>query len=295
MHLTELFRTLGKKGPMRISGVQPKLPIHLVCEKGNNPILTLGTLRNSCSYIKSPSFPNLVENEWASMELARRVGLPTAAVRQIEFRKNNYFPGRALLIERYDISRKKDLDQYGSSLRLALQQDAASLLKLFRQDKYKTSAEQIADAMIEVGVDFDQMNLYLKHLLFSWIIGNGDLHAKNVSIISWLAPGKFGAAPAQKLVTYSPLYDLVNTRVHLKGDKFAITINGKNDKFKIKDFAIVAERWGFTKVLVSDIATKLANDIRNNLEEVLELSELPIEQQVKYSSIVDVNIKSMKL
>ncbi|MBI4533147.1 MAG: type II toxin-antitoxin system HipA family toxin [Candidatus Melainabacteria bacterium] len=296
--LQDLFRNLGKKGPMRISGIQPKLPISLVHEKGNDPTLTVGTLRNSCSYIlkyQSPLFPNLVENEWATMELARRVGLPTAAVRQVEFRGKTLFPGRALLIERYDIPGKQELDEHDSSLRLALQQDAASLLKLYRQGKYDTSAERVADVLMGAGLSPEQMELYLKHLLFSWMVGNGDLHAKNVSIIIWLAPGQLGATPAPYAVAYSPLYDLVNTRIHLPGDRSAFSINGKNDRLKVKDFAAVAARWGVAKAVVSDVAEELANGIRNELRAVLDSSGLSLEQQTGYSSVVKASLASMQL
>ncbi len=297
-NLQELFRNLGKKGPMRISGIQPKLPISLERDAGKEPVLKIGTFKNSCSYIlkyQSALFPNLVENEWATMELAHRAGLPTAPVRQVEFKGKSLFPGRALLIERYDIPDKHLLDDLNSSLRLALQQDAASLLKLYRQDKYDTSAERVTDALKEAGLGPDQLDIYLKHLLFSWMVGNGDLHAKNVSIIVRLLPGQLGGVPIPDMVAYSPLYDLVNTRIHLPGDRFAFPINGKNDKLKVKDFAAIAGRWGHEKSEVTELAQILAVSIRGQLPEVLELSGLPLEQQIKYSSIVESNLASMQL
>lgn len=297
-NLQDVFRNLGKKGPMRISGIQPKLPISLVQEREKDPQLKIGTFRNSCSYIlkyQSPLFPYLVENEWATMELAHRIGLPTAPVKQVEFRGKSVFPGRALLIERYDIPRKKQLDELDSSVRLALQQDASSLLKLYRQDKYDTSAERVADALMAAGLTPEQLNIYLQHLLFSWMVGNGDLHAKNVSIIMWLLPGQLGGAPTPDTVAYSPLYDLVNTRIHIAGDRFAFPINGKNDKLKIKDFAAVASRWGLEKSAVSALAQSLAEGIRRELPKILELSGLPPDQQTQYSTIVESNFVSMQL
>lgn len=297
-NLQEVFRNLGKKGPMRISGIQPKLPISLESQREKDPELKIGTFRNSCSYIlkyQSPLFPNLVENEWATMELARRIGLPTAPVKQVEFRRKSLFPGRALLIERYDIPRKQKLAELDSSVRLALQQDAASLLKLYRQDKYDTSAERVADALRAAGLAPDQLNLYLQHLLFSWMVGNGDLHAKNVSIIMWYRPGQLGGAPVLDTVAYSPLYDLVNTQIHISGDRFAFPINGKNDKLKIKDFAAVANRWGLEKSTVSSFAQSIADGIRRELPKILELSGLPSEQQAQYLSIVQSNFASMQL
>ena len=85
---------------------------------------------------------------------------------------------------------------------------------------------------------------------------------KDVSIILWLVPGQLGATPAPHAVAYSPLYDLVNTRVHLPGDRFAFPINGKNDMLKIKDLAAVAARWGRAKSDVVNIATELAQRIQ---------------------------------
>jgi HipA-like protein len=297
-NLQEVFRNLGKKGPMRISGIQPKLPISLQREREKDPELKIGTFRNSCSYIlkyQSPLFPYLVENEWATMELAHRIGLPTAPVKQVEFRGKSVFPGRALLIERYDIPRKKQLNELDSSVRLALQQDAASLLKIYRQDKYDTSAERVTDTLIAAGLKPEQLNLYLQHLFFSWMVGNGDLHAKNVSIIMWLRPGQLGGMPTPDTVAYSPLYDLVNTRIHIAGDRFAFPLNGKNDKLKIQDFAAVANRWRLEKSAVTAIAQTLAEGIKRELPKILELSGLPTEQQTKYSSIVESNLASMQL
>jgi hypothetical protein len=45
----------------------------------------------------------LVENEWATMELARRIGLASPDVRMVEFEAGSRLKGRALLIERFDI------------------------------------------------------------------------------------------------------------------------------------------------------------------------------------------------
>ncbi|NJL71935.1 MAG: type II toxin-antitoxin system HipA family toxin [Candidatus Competibacteraceae bacterium] len=297
-NLQEVFRNLGKKGPMRISGIQPKLPISLLREREKDPEFKIGTFRNSCSYIlkyQSPHFPNLVENEWATMELAHRIGLPTAPVKQVEFRGKSVFPGRALLIERYDIPRKKQLDELDSSVRLALQQDAASLLKLYRQDKYDTSAERVADALIEAGLKPEQLTLYFATPFVLLDRGEWRSARKECLHIMWLLPGQLGGMPAPDTVAYSPLYDLVNTRIHIAGDRFAFPINGKNDKLKIKDFAAVAARWGLERSAVYALAQSLAESITRELPKVLELSGLPSDQQILYSSIVNSNLVSMQL
>jgi serine/threonine-protein kinase HipA len=129
-------------------------------------------------------------------------------------------------------------------------------------------------------------------LVFSWLIANGDLHAKNISVIRWLTPGKLGLYPELASTTYSPIYDLVNTRIYIAGDKFAISVNGRNDKLRKKDFVAIAERWGGTKVLVSQIMQELASNIRENLDEVMDQSLLPSELSQTYRDAVTANIDS---
>jgi len=293
--LQDVMRGLGSKGPVRVSGVQAKLPVALSMHKGQ-PKLELGVLANSCSHIikyQSPTFSNMVENEWATMELARRAGLNVATVRMINAtNKTALFPGRALLIERYDVPGKRDLEEMHPSLKLALQEDAASLLYLSRLDKYGTSAERVAKELVDLNLSEADLWLYLSHLIFSWFLANGDLHAKNISVIKWLSPGKLGLYPELADIAYSPIYDLVNTRIYIDGDKFAITINGRNDKIKRKDFAAVAARWGGSKELVWQIMQDLAKSIQDNIDEVLELSLLSEELSQKYRDAVIANVET---
>jgi serine/threonine-protein kinase HipA len=293
--LQDVMRGLGSKGPVRVSGVQAKLPVALSMHQSHAK-LELGVLGNSCSHIikyQSPTFLNMVENEWATMELARRAGLNVATVRMIDAtNKTDLFSGRALLIERYDVPGKRNLEEMHHSLKLALQEDAASLLFLSRADKYGTSAERVAKMLVDLKLNEPDLWLYLSHLVFSWFVANGDLHAKNISVIRWLRPGKLGFYPELSDITYSPIYDLVNTRIYLAGDKFAITINGRNDKLKRKDFAAVADRWGGTKEQVLQVMQNLAKSIQENIDEVLKQSHLSEELSHKYRDTVIANIKT---
>jgi serine/threonine-protein kinase HipA len=293
--LQDVMRGLGSKGPVRVSGVQAKLPVALSMHKAH-PKLELGVLGNSCSHIikyQSPTFPSMVENEWATMELARRAGLNVAVVRMIDAsNKTDLFPGRALLIERYDVPGKRNLEEMHSGLKLALQEDAASLLYLARADKYGTSAERVAKKLVDLKLTEADLWLYLSHLIFSWFVANGDLHAKNISVIKWLSPGKLGLYPELSDVTYSPIYDLVNTRIYLPGDKFAIALNGRNDKILRKVFVAVADKWDGSKERVLQIMQDLAASIQENIDEVLEQSQLSEDLSLKYRDAVVANIET---
>jgi serine/threonine-protein kinase HipA len=102
----------------------------------------------------------------------------------VRFQDDSQYKGRSLLIERYDIPDRTQLEASGATL--FLQEDACSLLSLRRDQKYDTSLERVAAALISAGVDVDGeqgMPQFLRLVVFSWIVGNGDLHAKNVSIL----------------------------------------------------------------------------------------------------------------
>ena len=100
-----LWIELREKSGVRLSGVQPKLPVGLRRE-GNELTLALGDLRAPCTHLlklQSPMYGQLVENEWATMELARQAGLPFPTVRQVEITGEGKRGELALLVERYDI------------------------------------------------------------------------------------------------------------------------------------------------------------------------------------------------
>ena len=62
----------------------------------------------------------------------------------------------------------------------------------------------------------------MRQLLFSWWVGNGDLHLKNLSLI----------IDDAGLIRFSPAYDLVATQLVIPGDKLALPIAGRDQKIK---------------------------------------------------------------
>lgn len=285
----DLWRRTQADGPLRISGVQAKLPVSLTEAKGTLRV-GLGDLRHPATHIlKYPSsdFPQIVENEWATMELARRVGLNTASVAMVQFPAESRFRnrGRSLLIERYDIPARTALHRNPSSLRLMLQEDACSLLLLPRAAKYSTSMERIATALHEAGVPEDPKKnglwLFLRQVIFSWIVGNGDLHAKNVAVMRFLRPEPLGRAPSVERVELTPLYDLLNTRLYIRNDEFALPVDGRQQNLRPKNFVALANRWGGARAEVLTAIEELGTGVRAHLDDVLNesgLSELFADQ-----------------
>ena len=292
-----LWRRTRADGPLRLSGVQAKLPVSLF-EDGEGFVIRIGDLRHACTHIlKVPSHhEGLIENEWATMELARRINLPVAEAVMVEFQQKSLYDGRFLLVERYDIPDRATLETRTSHATLVLQEDACSLLLLRREQKYRTSMERIAGALSAAGVDPSSENglrRLLQLALFSWIVANGDLHAKNVSILRRFRTGRPGEAPVPEGVTLAPFNDLVNTRLHIPGDEFAIPIDGKRNNLRLKSFERLGSRWGMSRDEVRRDAERIMQSVGTHLGSVLAESGLSDALQGRYAAIVDDNIRAL--
>lgn len=283
----ELWEELRKRGATRLSGVQPKLPVHLR-ERNGGLELDLGGHNNTTTHIlklPSPIYPELVENEWATMELARRVGLSVAPVRRVCFQEGSKLGEPGLLIERFDIP-----DSLEGAGRLLLLEDGASLLGLPRIDKYRPSLERVTTMLLGLGLGPEGMEQFLDHVAFSWLVGNGDLHAKNLSILHEIEADQFGRSPSAVGVRYSPLYDLVNTRVVLPGDYYALSLNGKRNNLRLSDFVTLADRCGLDRADSKERIFDLAQRVMAHVGDALDASGLSEQRCVSYRTIVQDNV-----
>ncbi|HET6340684.1 MAG TPA: HipA domain-containing protein [Gemmatimonadota bacterium] len=286
----ELWLELRRRGATRLSGVQAKLPIHLDT-KGPFLRLDLAGLENPSTHIlkfRSQDYPEIVQNEWATMELARRIGLPTPTVRLVAFQEESPFETPGLLIERFDLPSAGEEPEL-----LFLLEDAASVLGLTRDEKYQTSLERVLDGLKSAGLPEDSFDTFLDHVVFSWLVGNGDLHAKNISILRRFRPGSLGAPPEPVGIEYSPLYDLLNTAIVIRGDLFALPVNGRANNLRSRDFASLARRLDRQDAASTNRIDRIVEGLLENLDQVLEASGLSVESHESYRSIVRSRIESL--
>lgn len=281
---------LKRQGATRLSGVQPKLPVHLT---PSDPGLQIGighSATTSTHILKLPSaeFPQLVDNEWTTMELARQVGMRVPLLRRVEFPSNSELRSPGLLIERFDIPRS-----LSSLSEVVILEEAATLLGIARDDKYDVSLERVAAALIAAGLNTDEMDHFGDHVVFSWITGNGDMHAKNIAILRSIDPGTLGKSPRIMGAHYSPIYDLVNTTLVIRGDLFALSANGKRNNLRVNDFAAITRYWGRTREETRARVGSLSERIASRLHTVLDRSHLTDNLREKYEHTVQERIKAL--
>jgi serine/threonine-protein kinase HipA len=145
---------------------------------------------------------------------------------------------------------------------------------------------------MKIGVPSDDLLTHFDHVAYSWIIGNGDLHAKNIAVLHLVRPGRLGSPPSPTGVRYAPLYDLVCTKLVLSGDDFALTLNGKRNKIRIADFRSLGQRIGMSRSGVSSRLEDLARRVRGHIAETVRVSEMTRELQDRLLGIVERNIQT---
>lgn len=226
-----------------LAGVQDKVSADRIS-------LPLSIKKKNKSYIlklASQEFPDIVRNEMTCLQIAKACGLN---VNQAKIVTDSH-QVEALLVERFDrewLSESKKWDRFH-------QEDACQFLDRYPADKYRISFQEIAEGVVEFATspEIEILNL-LKLKAFSYLIGNGDLHAKNISLL------QKGEQSAHQL---SPFYDIICTALY--GDqKMAIFFDGKNQNLKRKNFIEFGKRYDLPEEAVVSMLNKLVKLFEKN-------------------------------
>lgn len=169
-----------------------------------------------------PDKPRLVENEHFFMTMAKECGVDVAKTRLVHDRDG----AAGLLVERFD--RKRE----GRQWRGIHQEDACQFLDRYPADKYRLSTSDLARGLDLCPSPVAECARLIEVVAFSYLVGNGDLHGKNVSISS--------SGGARQL---SPAYDLLSTRPY-EDLKLALKFEGRDDHVKRAHFIEFGKRFG---------------------------------------------------
>lgn len=233
---TELISEINKNiGKMSISGAQVKASVKLNKRENIIEIVQLGG-----THILKPEpgeYPELPHNENICMNMAEMLGIdvPPHGLFYLADKKICY------------IIRRFDRDTNGGKTHV---EDMAQLLGLPSDSKYESSLEKTGTAILKYSRRpyLDLVN-FLERVVFCFLIGNGDMHLKNWSLIS--IEGGY---------QLSPCYDLISSKLYLPyEDESALTINGKRNKLQLSDFNELAAYLKIEKRSFSNIIDKMKN------------------------------------
>jgi serine/threonine-protein kinase HipA len=194
--------------------------------------------------LEPEEYPRLVANEHFFMTVARDVGLDVPAVRLLQDADGR--PG--LLVDRFDRGWSSD----GRLVKFA-QEDACQLLDRYPADKYRVSLREIGQALELCTAPAPERLRLLQLLAFGYLIGNGDLHAKNISVRT-----------AKGLVRLAPGYDLLSTLPY-GDDTMALPIEGRDKRWKRTDLVAFGTRIGVRAPATERMLTTLIGRLRRRL------------------------------
>lgn len=212
-----------------VPGVQKKLSLHL--SKAPEPRLTL--VNYPTGYILKPQtddYKALPEMEYLVMQMAKASGIKTVPFALVKLPSQN--DAFAYITKRIDRNNGQILAM----------EDFCQLDGRLTEDKYRGSYERCGKIITQYSVleGLDLTELFLR-IVFSFAVGNSDMHLKNFSMIE--------TAEASTKYTLSAAYDMLSTNIIIPSDKeeLALTINGKKHNIRYKDFMVYADNIGLPK------------------------------------------------
>lgn len=267
--LTALALENTGKG-VTVPGVQKKLSLHLLSDTAS-PRLTL--VDYPTGYILKPQvadFEALPQAEHLVMSMADATGIATVP--------------HALICQNGEIAYlTKRIDRrFGkNSVELLAMEDFCQLDRRLTEDKYRGSYERCAKVIRQYSSrkQLDLSELFLR-LVFSYVVGNSDMHLKNFSLIEpEVGSGRY---------VLSAAYDLLPVNVVMPEDteEFALAMNGKKRNLCKKDFLVFADACGIQK----NAAEKMIAKVLSMKERYLLLCEeslLPDRLKQRFAALME--------
>lgn len=262
--LEELANDTVNKG-LTIPGVQKKLSLHLSNEQGAR----LTIINYPTGYILKPQTEEYVflpEYEDLAMRLAKIAGIQTVPHALVKMNGKYAY-----------ITKRIDRNIEENSVRMHAMEDFCQLSNRLTQDKYKGSYEgcgRIIDKYSsQPGLDMSELFI---RVVFSFIIGNSDMHLKNFSLIE--------EEPASRKYRLSKAYDMLPVNIIIPADEeqFALTMNGKKRNIRKKDFYLLAKTCGIPDKAAEKMMEKLCL-LKDKYLDECEQSYLPqdLKERVK--------------
>lgn len=263
---------MRKRDPS-IAGVQNKISAQMI----SFPVAITGKKKRYILKLSSKDFPKIVENEHFFMCLAKRCGVTSVDTKIVYDSEKK----SALLVERFDRVYDNELHQ----VRALSQEDACQFLGRYPQDKYRLSVKEIAHGIAEYcSYPVIQVAELLRLVLFSYLIANGDLHAKNISILEH---------PDLALHILAPGYDLLSTLPY-GDDRMALRIAGRDKNIRLKDFIDFGESFGVREKALRSLFALVTAEVAASVDDIDQIG-LPDKKTVHLKKVIKERVKAFDI
>ena len=220
-----------------------------------------------------PTHPNVPANEYTIMRLAAAAGIQTPEVKLVKLDDIDLgdlvglsipqWETWAYAIKRYDRSHNENEEG------CVHVEDFAQVFNVYADQEYKaTNYDTVGRLIFDLFPNrFEQLAEFVRRLVVNILIGNGDAHLKNWSVIY------------QDKVTprLSPAYDLVSTIHYVQNDSLALNLGG-GKRFESIDeshFDRLARRMEAPSKFVLDIVKETVTTARKEWPGIIREVGLP--------------------
>lgn len=279
--LTRIAVESTSKG-FTVPGVQKKMSLHLT-KGADHPRLTL--VDYPTGFILKPQtkeYEALPEAEYLVMQMARISGIATVPFALIK--TQGKAADKAYITRRIDRALSSGKQP---NLQLLAMEDFCQLAQRLTEDKYRGSYERCAKIIAQFsdrpGLDLSELFM---RVVFSFIVGNSDMHLKNFSLIET-------AACSQRYVL-SAAYDMLPVNVILPDDdeQMALTLNGKKRNLRRNDFLKFAQSSDISSEAAAKMIRKLVSLYPRYLAMCQE-SYLPSKLKERFCTVMEERIAAL--
>lgn len=249
-----------------IPGVQRKLSLNIEKQINEPSRLTIVGALGGSHILKPPTeeYPEMPELENLTMHLAKFNGISTAA------------HGLILMKDQSLAYITKRFDRYGTQKKLAVE-DLCQLSELPVENKYKSTSEKAGKVIRKYSSNpGDDLLKFFEILLFSFLVGNSDMHLKNFSLIT----------SQDDNVGMSPAYDLLATQLLLTDhEELALSLGGKKTNIKSETFFELGKNLKIPEKVVKN-AISMHGQSKDRLKLEIEKSILSETKKAEFIKLI---------
>lgn len=250
-----------------LAGVQLKFSA-VKDAKGGLTVPATGAGGSFIVKLPSQAYSQVPENEFSMMTLARSVGITVPPIDLVDISTISNLPediaevgSKAFVIERFD--RLPD----GQLIHI---EDFAQVFDVYPDDKYDKANMRSIARVLAAESDDDDIAELVRRMTFNTLIGNGDMHLKNWSLIY----------PDRRNAALAPAYDFVSTIPYIPNDAAALNVSREKafSSFSADELAHFAAKTAIAERLVLDTARETVVRFRERW--AAEKNHLPMNRAV---------------
>lgn len=216
-----------------------------------------------------PTHPDVPANEYTMMRLAAAAGIQTPDVKMVKLDDIDLTGLRGLSIPKWE-TRAYAVKRYDRTAEGRVHvEDFAQVFNVYADQEYKaTNYDTIGRLIFDLFPNrFEQLAEFIRRLVVNILIGNGDAHLKNWSVI-------YRDKVTPQL---APAYDLVSTIHYVQDDRLALNLGGEKRFESIDEshFERIAQRMEAPPKFVLDTVKETVAVARKEWRGIIRETGLP--------------------